>query len=343
MPFTLLIDTSRWRRHLDGVRDVVEGLVPVVKGNGYGFGLSRLAEEATRLGVDTVAVGEAGEVEAVREHFAHDVLVLSPYRPWDDPAPHPQVVRTVSDVDGLTALAGTGSRVVVELLTRMVRHGLGPDDLREVPGMLDGLQCEGFALHLPMDEPSEGRVSEVVHWAEVLDGPTVPRRVLWVSHLSDDELAEVRRRCPDWTLRPRIGTRLWLGDRDALEARGTVLDVHRLARGDRYGYRQHRARRDGWLLVVAGGTAHGVGLEAPKPVRGVVSRAKVLAIGMLGASGRALSPFTWAGRRRWFAEPPHMQVSMLWLPDAVTPPKIGDTLACDVRMTTTHVDAIEDS
>jgi hypothetical protein len=342
MPFTLHVDTPRWRRHLDGVRDVVEGLVPVVKGNGYGFGLARLAEESARLGVDTVAVGEPEEVEAVREQFAGDVLVLTPSRPGEEPAPHPQVVRTVSDVDGLQALAGTGARVVVEVLTSMVRHGLDADDLREVAGLLGGVRGEGFALHLPMDQASGARVDEVVRWAEALDVPDVPH-VLWVSHLSDPELAEVRRRCPAWTLRPRVGTRLWLGDRGAAQARGTVLDVHRLTSGDRYGYRQHKVRRDGWLVVVSGGTAHGVALEAPKAVRGPVDRAKALARGVLAAGGRTLSPFTWAGRQRWFAEPPHMQVSMLWLPDSVTPPKIGDALPCDVRMTTSWFDAVVDA
>jgi len=343
MPFTVLVDTARWRRHMDEVRDRVPGLVPVVKGNGYGFGLRRLAEESARLGVDTVAVGEAQEVAHVRAAFDGDVLVLAPYRPWEDASPDPRVVRTVSDVGGLQALAGTGSRVVLELLTSMRRHGLAADDLREAVGVLDGLHCEGFALHLPMDPGRTGRVEEVTRWTRALEEHEPPSRVLWVSHLTDAELAQVRDRFGTWTVRPRIGTRLWLGERDAAQARGTVLDVHRLASGDRYGYRQRRARRDGWLVVVAGGTTHGVALEAPKPVRGAVSRARVLALGTLAAAGRTLSPFTWAGRQRWFAEPPHMQVSMIWLPASVSPPEIGDTLPCEVRMTTTYADEVVDA
>jgi hypothetical protein len=60
----------------------------------------------------------------------------------------------------------------------------------------------------------------------------------------------------------------------------------------------------------------------------------------MSASGLALSPFWWAGRKRWFAEPPHMQVSLLLLPASVPPPSVGDELALDVRMTTTTFDTV---
>ena len=59
---TLHVDEARWRRHLEQVRDADPSLVPVAKGNGYGFGLARLAEVADQLGVDTLAVGTYAEV-----------------------------------------------------------------------------------------------------------------------------------------------------------------------------------------------------------------------------------------------------------------------------------------
>ena len=43
---TLQLDGERWREHLAHGRRATPGLVPVIKGNGYGFGLARLAEEA---------------------------------------------------------------------------------------------------------------------------------------------------------------------------------------------------------------------------------------------------------------------------------------------------------
>jgi hypothetical protein len=57
---------------------------------------------------------------------------------------------------------------------------------------------------------------------------------------------------------------------------------------------------------------------------------------------RTLSPFSWAGRQRWFAEPPHMQVSLLFLPADVAPPAVGDELDVELRHTTTHFDRVVD-
>jgi hypothetical protein len=62
--------------------------------------------------------------------------------------------------------------------------------------------------------------------------------------------------------------------------------------------------------------------------------------GALDAAGRALSPFTWAKKQRWFAEPPHQHHSMIWLPHDCVLPQIGDQLSADVRFTTSHFDAV---
>ncbi len=119
-----------------------------------------------------------------------------------------------------------------------------------------------------------------------------------------------------------------------------MLDVHPLRRGERYGYRQKRAPGGMALVVVSGGTAHGVGLEAPKPVSGMVARGKVAALGGLEAAGRVQAPFHLGGKQRWFAEPPHMQCSMLLVPDDVEV-TVGDEIACDVRFTTTTFDTVD--
>ncbi|HYP43645.1 MAG TPA: alanine racemase, partial [Propionibacteriaceae bacterium] len=83
----LRLDAERWREHLGVVARATPGLVPVIKGNGYGFGRARLAQESTALGVDTIAVGTAREVGRVRPHFDGDVVIL---QPWDsgDAAAH---------------------------------------------------------------------------------------------------------------------------------------------------------------------------------------------------------------------------------------------------------------
>ena len=84
------------------------------------------------------------------------------------------------------------------------------------------------------------------------------------------------------------------------------------------------------VLVVGGGTSHGVALAAPRAVTGVVPRLKLAGEGGLEAGGRALSPFHVGGKRRWFAEPPHMQVSLIRVPEGVALPQVGDRLDVDV-------------
>lgn len=342
MPLSLYVHTERWRSQLAAVHTANPGLVPVTKGNGYGFGNARLAAESAKLAVPAVAVGTVDEVAHVSEAFAGDVIVLTPYRHGEEAVPlADSVVRTAASVDGVRALAGR--RVVIDCLTSLRRHGVTEEDLIKLRSAIDKVRLEGFGLHLPLDRPSGvDPVAEVSAWIDRLRVAGMPASTLYVSHLGPDELAGLAERHPDVTFRPRIGTRLWLGDRSCYQAKGTVLDVVRLERGERYGYRQRKAPSDGHLLVVSGGTAQGVGLEAPKAVRGVVPRAKGVAIAGLATVNRSLSPFWWAGKQRWFAEPPHMQVSLLFLPSDVPPPAVGDELDVDVRMTTTHFDRIVD-
>jgi len=168
----------------------------------------------------------------------------------------------------------------------------------------------------------------------------VPVRTLWVSHLTDDELGHLAAAHPEITLRARIGTRLWLGDLAALQVGATVLDVWPVARGERYGYRQQRAPLDGRLVVVSGGTAHGIGLEAPGGASGIAGRTRALARGTLACAGLTRSPFRWAGHALWFAEPAHMQESLLWLPGDAAPPAREQELTARVRFTTAHPDAV---
>ena len=58
MTLRLTIDERAWRDHVDTVRRAVDGLVPVVKGNGYGFGRATLAAVAAAAG--EIAVGHGG-------------------------------------------------------------------------------------------------------------------------------------------------------------------------------------------------------------------------------------------------------------------------------------------
>ncbi|WP_037601530.1 alanine racemase [Streptacidiphilus rugosus] len=342
MALSLYVDTPRWRDHQRKVLGAFPGLVPVAKGNGYGFRNTRLAEEATRLGADMLAVGTAYEAAELKDYFGRDVIVLTPYRLGEDPVPLPhRVIRTVANVEGVRALVG--GRVIVECMTSMRRHGVSAEDLGKLRMAIDDVRLEGFAVHLPMDRP-EGvdPLAETARWVDQLRTAGLPLRTMFVSHLSSSEMEQLQGWYPEVRFRARIGTQLWLGDHEAIDCRGTVMEVHRLAKGERFGYRQHRVSGDGHLLVVAGGTAHGVGLEAPKNMSGLTPRAKNLARAGLATLGRNTSPFNWNGAKLGFAEPPHMQVSLLWVPGEVAPPAPGEELRATLRHTTTLFDRIVD-
>lgn len=339
MSLTLHIAADQWRgrvrRYVQDASAAGVTVVPVTKGNGYGFGNAVLAAEAARLGVATLAVGTYEELPAVTTEFGGDLLVLSPWRPWlagaigDD-----RVVHTVSRLEDLRQLAAGAARprVVVEVLTSMRRHGIDPGELAETAKLLDDVRFEGFALHLPLDGDHAAEATTLARRA--FEAVPTAARTVWASHLSAEHAAVVGRDT-DAEMRLRVATALWLGDRSGLTPRATVLDVHRVRRGETYGYRQRRARRDGAVVVVAGGTAQGVALQAPVAASSLRQRATALARGGLEAGGRSLSPFRVAGRQRWFAEPPHMQCSMIWLPADVEPPTVGDQLDVEVRFTTT--------
>jgi hypothetical protein len=165
--------------------------------------------------------------------------------------------------------------------------------------------------------------------------------VVWISHLGPDDLAVLAAHYPGVTFRPRVGTDLWLGDRGALRVTARVLDAHPVERGEQYGYRGRTIPRTGTLVVVSGGTAHGIGLEAPTGEGSVRARAATLARGGLDALGLVRSPYTVAGKARYFAEPPHMQSSMLFLPSGVDVPATGSEVDVRVRFTATAFDSVD--
>lgn len=343
------MDGPAWRQRLRSLADEVPGLVPVAKGNGYGFGLARLAQEAQRLGVDTMAVGTPAEVPQVREHFDGDIVVLTP---WQEDDPHavelardPRVVITVSRLTDLEVLANLGQeaggakpRVLVEVLTSMRRHGIPAEDLEGASMWTEFVDFRGWTIHLPIHpDPSDG-VGEAGHLArlaqQALPGP------VWMSHLPAADCVRLAEQLGQ-PVRLRLGTQLWLGRRSDLKVTATVLDVHPVRRGERAGYRQRPAPGDGWVVVVAGGTANGLGMEAPKPPTSIRQRAIAAATGGLEALGLALSPYTIDGAKRWFLEPPHMQSSLVFLPSKATPPVSGDQVPVEARLTTFTTDRVD--
>src|SRR3954451_1785792 len=353
MSLVLSVDGERWRAHLRGVAEATPGLVPVAKGNGYGFTLGRLARKSQwlrdqGLGVDTIAVGMYDELPHVASRFDGDLLVLTPWRPFGsalevDPGLAGRVVHTVSRLEDLEDLLGRqpDARIVLERLTSMLRHGLTARDLWAAAPVLrerGSARLEGVALHLPLAGGSN--LTEARRLMNDVVAAELSTTTVWISHLTDDELGRLRAEYADYAIRPRIGTGLWLGDRSALRVTATVQDVHAVERGDVFGYRSRTAPKAGHILVVSGGTGHGIGLEAPTGDSGLRARAATLARGGLDAVGFVRSPFTVDGKARLFAEPPHMQASMLFLPHGPRVPQVGDEVDVRVRFTATDVDRV---
>jgi hypothetical protein len=256
--------------------------------------------------------------------------------------PPGRVVHTVSRLSDLVALLDRDprARIVLERLTSMRRHGMSAEELRAAARLLDRrpARIEGIAFHLPL--AAGAHLSEVVHLVNDVVAAELPTRTLWISHLTASELASLRTSYADFEVRPRVGTDLWLGARDALRVTATVLDVHEVERGDVFGYRGRTAPKAGHILVVSGGTAHGIGLESPTGDHSMRARAATLARGGLDAVGFVRSPFTVDGKLRLFAEPPHMQASMLFLPHGPRVPAVGEEVAVRVRHTITRFDRV---
>lgn len=340
MTLKLTIDTARWRQHLDGVKGEVPGLVPVMKGNGYGFTNAELAREAHRLGSPVVAVGVPQEVDALRvAGYQGDVVILNPFNEFDLASiaalTDETVITTVSRLDDVARVAemAPGTAVLIEVETSMHRHGIPVDAIDGLD--LSGLDVRGWTVHLP----ASGDVEEARRLADAIARHPEGPKGVWFSHLG---FVDYRRLSDELTIpvRLRVGTRLWLGAKDAYRATGTVLDVHQLPKGTPVGYHGHPTPAGGWIVVISGGTAHGVALAAPATAHSFKQRLIPIAEAIQEFRGRVTSPFTVAGKKRPFAEPPHMHSSLVFVDGPGAPAAVGDEVPVTVRMTTTHFDAI---
>lgn len=247
------------------------------------------------------------------------------------------------------------------------------------PVVVDALSCgalrlSGLALHLPMVAPEVARTQADRHLADALPtgpvvagsgktvqaaqwamwwlaqvsalGPTLgpdadlsSAAQIWVSHLSPGELRDLRAALPDVPVHPRIGTALWLAEAASMNAYGIVLAVHPSAPGGA-GYFQRRVPSGAHLLVVGGGTNHGVAMSAPIGAATLRRRVSTAGTGLLDAAGRAISPFRWRGKRLRFLESPHASVSLVICPKGLPAPEVGTELPCQIRLTTAHFDHI---
>lgn len=326
MPLSLHVDGQKWRSHLSQLMSEKPGLVPVIKGNGYGFGLELLAAESTRLGIETVAVGLVSEVAKVRTAFAGEIVILSPDQVISE-LKDPKIIQTISSLEVLRNI-DANNNVIIEILTPLNRHGIEVSEINSALAVIKecGLNLRGFTLHLPIAKINIKWVSSALKLLP--DGSTV-----WISHLHGAD--QIKKEFTKLVFRERIGTSLWLGADSALEVTATVLE-NRKIHGSA-GYQQRRAR--GNVIVASGGTAHGIGLTAPQNDFSLIGRSKIIARALESAFGRMRSPYRQNGRTLDFLESPHMQCSLL-IGSGLNQLKPGDELKVRVRYTTSTFDQI---
>jgi alanine racemase len=305
----LTVDTEAWRRHVDTVARRNPGLVPVVKGNGYGFGRAELGTLAAAL-ADTIAVGTVHELGDVPAGVVPVVLTPS-HGPPDDVTP----ILTVGSLDHVAALSGWAGRVLVKLASSVRRFGVVLDDLGAVTraARSSGLDVAGFSIHPPLAGTDDEHIDDIAAWLDVLQ----PDDEVWVSHLSTEGYRDLRDAWPGRRFRIRLGTALWHGDKRSLHLGADVLDVRPVRAGEHAGYRQQRVPHDGRLVVVGAGTAHGV-RQLP--------------------DGR--SPFHFARQRLDLLEPPHMHASMVLVPAGASGPRAGDVVDVQNPLISSYPDEV---
>ena len=122
MTLRLTVDRSAWLEHVQRVASVEPGIVPVIKGNGYGFGRRTLFEVAASIG-DTVCLGTVHEVHEVPSSLTALVLTPTPATP-DLPRNVMLTVASATQVE-----TATTERVFLKLRSSVSRFGFAPGEL----------------------------------------------------------------------------------------------------------------------------------------------------------------------------------------------------------------------
>ncbi len=309
----LTIRTAVWRSHVARIANAVDeagaGLVPVVKGNGYGFGRNWLAAVAADF-CDTVAVGTVHELDGLPDQLTAVVLTPTLSPPEAPASGSSGPVLTVGSQAHIDALANWGGRVIVKLVSPMRRFG-GDHEMVELAKRA-GLHVLGVSIHPPLAGSPEEHAAAIIDRLADID-TSLP---VWVSHLDPDQYRALP---ATHQFRLRLGTMLWHGDKSALHLDADVLDVRPVTAGDTAGYRLGSVAADGHLVMIGAGTANGVA--------------------MIDEGDRgSLSPFHFAQTRMALHEPPHMHASMAFVPIGNALPSVGDHVDVQRPLHMTTVD-----
>lgn len=330
MTVRLTVRRPAWRGHLAQYAASIDGLVPVVKGNGYGFGRAQLLPVAAELAAQ-ICVGTIHELVGFPDGAQPVVLtpiVASPQSgdqlaarlglPASMPTTtiltvgHDQHIQAISSWNTSTGWAGA---VIIKLRSSMNRYGVSAQQFAPFRlAVIDqGLSIAGYAIHLPLAGSDDQRRSEIEQWIRLVpdDAP------IWVSHLAPTSFADLQTAYPARQFLLRSGTALWHGDKSMLRLSADVLDTRPVAADDHAGYRRSVVERDGTLVLIGAGSAHGI-------------------VPLSDGS----SPFHFARRRLELVEPPHMHTSMALVSGGAIP-SVGDRIDVQRPLTMTQVDEVE--
>jgi alanine racemase len=311
----LAVNEAPWLSHVQTVARSYQGLVPVVKGNGYGFRRWNLMPLAGQLG-NEVAVGTVFEVRDIPSHVTPIVLTPTLTHP---PKNMPMnTVLTVGSVQHVMALAAARWRgeVIVKLQSSAMRYGVSRDNL--VPLLADinaaSLTVRGYAIHPPLAGDDAAHLKDIARWL----GAIAPGSTVYVSHLSAEAYAHLAKSFPNFNFRIRVGTSLWHGDKSMMHLTSDVVDHHPVESGDKAGYRLNIINGPGEIVLVGCGTAHGV---------------------MPLEDGR--SPFHYQRQRLNMLEPPHMHTTMLFVARGRPIPSIGEWIDVQQPLSRVQVDLLQ--
>jgi alanine racemase len=312
----LNVDSAAWRRHVSETAKSFGDLIPVVKGNGYGFGRATLIEHAQKISRD-IAVGTVFEAKDVPSDCRAFVLTPVGKALPSNKNLAKNILLTVGSVDHVQNLrdANWHGEVVVKLRSSMNRYGADIGELNTLLAAVQaaGLTQIGWSVHPPLDGTPKSHAAEIDN---IISG--VESDLPWfVSHVDAENLVDLRKKYANKTIRVRSGTQLWLGDKSMFELNADVLDARLVKSGAVVGYRNITLHQDGTLVMIGAGTSHGVQLV-----------------------GAELSPFHYNSTRLNLVEPSHMHTSMVFVPANQTAPKTGDTIDVQQPLTRVYPDIV---
>ena len=312
MTLRLTVESGAWHAH---VRDVVASygdVLPVVKGNGYGFGRTTLMPHAQAISRD-VAVGTVHELVDVSA--SQRPFVLTPVGVGIDNVTRRDAVLAITSIHDLGVLKqlGVANPVVIKIESSMHRYGIAANEAEDLRKRAEaaGHQVVAWSVHLPLAGSDDAHASEAIAIASGL-ATDLP---LHLSHIGA-AVQQVRASIAHHVVM-RTGTHLWLGDKSMVALHADVIAVRTTTVGTA-GYRATKisSGANTRLVMVGCGSSHGV-----------------------DALGDGSSPFHFARQRLAMLEPPHMHTTMLSV-DGDPCPQAGDWVDVQQPMTRVYPDVI---